>query len=329
MSSKKVLGIGNALVDILTPIKSDDLLQQFSLPKGSMQLVEDSTKNNILKQTSSLPSEKASGGSAANTIHGLAKLKMATSFIGKVGKDDLGELYKNDMVEAGIDPLLKTSDVTSTGTAIAFVSEDSERTFATYLGAAIEVSAIDLTPDQFVGYDYFYIEGYLVQNHDLIETAVKMAKDNGLQVVLDLASFNVVEGNLDFLQYIVKEYVNIIFANEEEAKSFTGKEPEEALNALADIVDIAVVKVGSQGSLIKSEGKKYEVGTIKVNAVDTTGAGDQYAAGFLYGLINDQPLDVCGKIGALMAGTVIESIGGRIKTEVWDGLYPKIQQLMS
>ncbi|NBC82541.1 MAG: adenosine kinase [Bacteroidetes bacterium] len=329
MSSKKVLGIGNALVDILTPIKSDDLLQDFSLPKGSMQLVEDDTKANILQQTSSLPSEKASGGSAANTIHGLAKLKVDTSFIGKVGQDDLGQLYKNDMVEAGIHPLLKTSDVTSTGTAIAFVSEDSERTFATYLGAAIEVSSHDLTPDQFIGYDYFYIEGYLVQNHDLIETAVKMAKENGLQVVLDLASFNVVEGNLDFLQYIVKEYVNIIFANEEEAKSFTGKEPKEALNALAEIVDIAVVKIGSQGSLIKSGSQQYEVVTIKVNAVDTTGAGDQYAAGFLYGLINDQSLEVCGKIGALMAGTVIESIGGRIKPEVWDGLYPNIQKLMN
>ena len=123
------------------------------------------------------------------------------------------------------------------------ISSDSQRTFATYLGSAVELSASDLKREFFEGFDYFHIEGYLVQNHELIESAVKLAKDCGLKVCIDMASFNIVEENLEFLTNLVKDHVDIVFANEEEAKSFTGKEPEEALNEIAAMCDLAVVKV--------------------------------------------------------------------------------------
>ena len=168
--------------------------------------------------------------------------------------------------------------------AVALVSPDSERTFATFLGAAVEISASDLKLEDFQGYDYFHIEGYLVQNYDLIETAVKLAKEAGCKVTIDMASYNVVEDNLEFLTRIVKEYVDIVFANEEEAKAFTGKEPREALDAIAEMTDIAVVKIGSKGSMVKRGDKVYTAGVIKANSIDTTGAGDLYAAGFIYGL---------------------------------------------
>jgi sugar/nucleoside kinase (ribokinase family) len=230
------------------------------------------------------------------------------------------------MLKAGINPQLLRSKA-ATGTALALVSPDSERTFAVNLGAAIEMTANDITPNLFEGYDYFHIEGYLVQNHSLIEKALKVAKSSGLKVSLDLASYNVVESNLDFLKRMVTEYVDIVFANEEEAKAFTQKSPEEALDLLAEITEIAIVKIGAKGSYIKKGNEKHQVGVIKANSIDTTGAGDLYASGFLYGLSKGLPLNVCGKIGALLSGKVIEVIGPKMSSETWATLKEKVKQI--
>jgi sugar/nucleoside kinase (ribokinase family) len=320
----KVLGMGNALVDVMTIISSDEILATLGLPKGSMQLVDDQLSNRVLENTKHLKSVIASGGSAANTIHGIAKLGVETGFIGKVGKDEMGNLFKTDLENSNIKPLLLESS-TASGKAIAFVSPDSERTFATYLGAAVELSASDLTPEMFQGYQYFHIEGYLVQNHDLIETAVKLAKKQGLKVSLDLAAFNVVEANLTFLQHIIKNYVDIVFANEDEAKAFTGSEPFAAVDQIAEICEIAVVKVGKKGSLIKTNNQLTQVGIIDVNSIDTTGAGDLYAAGFLTGLIKGKTTEECGKMGALLAGKVIENLGAKISEANWSFIFAHLK----
>jgi len=319
----KILGMGNALVDMLIQIDNDDFLAKNKLPKGSMQLVDWDTSKNILSMSEGMERKQASGGSAANTIHGLAKLGVETGFIGKIGKDELGDFFKKDLFAAGVNPELAESS-TKSGLAVALVSPDSERTFATFLGAAVEISAEDLNNEMFQGYDYFHIEGYLVQNYDLIERAVQLAKANNLKVSLDLASFNVVEDNLEFLQRIVKEYVDIVFANEEEAKSFTGKEPEEALNDIAEIADYAIVKIGSKGSMVKHQGKVYTAGVIDAKSVDTTGAGDLYASGFLYGLHKGLSLDEAARIGSITAGNVIEVIGAKMDEERWRNIYDKI-----
>lgn len=313
----KILGLGNALVDIMTKLESDNLLKELNLPKGSMQLVDSNTSTDIINKTNKLQKTLTSGGSAANTIHGLAILGVNTGFIGKVGNDKMGDFFMSDMKDSGIKPQLLKSQ-TPTGKAIALVSPDSERTFATYLGAAVELTADDLNQDMFIGYKYFHIEGYLVQNHKLIEESIKMAKKEGLKVSLDLASYNVVEDNLDFLQRIVSDYVDIVFANEEEAKSFTGKEPDEALDIIGEMCEIAVVKIGKDGSLIKVNNITYKSGVIDANRVDTTGAGDLYAAGFLYGLINNETMTKCGDLGALLAGKVIETMGAKITKDGWD-----------
>ncbi len=323
---KKVLGIGNALVDIMTRLDHDNYLEVFELPKGSMTLVDARKSKSVIEGTEHLEKSKASGGSAANTIHGLAKLGMETTFIGKIGRDEWGDFFYDDLVNNKISPGIFYSE-TESGRAVALVSRDSERTFATYLGAAVEMTAKDLENEQFSGHDYFYIEGYLVQNHALIEQALKLARANNLKVALDLASYNVVEENLEFLKKIVKEYVDILFANETEARAFTGKFPEEALDEIAGMVDIAVVKVGSKGSLIKQGDRKYEADIIKANSLDTTGAGDLYAAGFLFGLANDYPLDKCGMIGSILGGNIIEVIGAKMDEKRWDEIRDLIQKL--
>ncbi len=322
----KVLGMGNALVDILTRMEDDELLKRLDFPKGSMQLVDAETSSKVLEHIAHLKMEQASGGSAANTIHGLSCLGVQTGFLGKVGNDDLGEFFKNDMSSNNIEPKLLTS-ANASGKAIALISPDSERTFATFLGAAVELSPDDIVEDLFHGYTHFHIEGYLVYNQPLIEKALKCAKDAKLIVSLDLASFNVVEDNHAFLKDMVSKYVDILFANEEEAKAFTKKEEKEALEEMAKDCNIAVLKLGSKGSIIKHFETTFEVGVIPANSIDTTGAGDLYAAGFLYGLLNFLPIEKCGEIGALLSGNVIEVVGPKMETERWDKIHSELEKL--
>ena len=323
---KKVLGIGNALVDILIRIDNDKILEELELPRGSMQLVDAERSARVLKACEQFEKSLASGGSAANTIAGIAKLGVFASFIGTINKDEMGEVFKNDLLQSNIKPLLIHSN-TPTGTAATLISKDSERTFATHLGAAVELSAEDLTDTLFSGHDYFYIEGYLVQNHDLLEKALSLAKKHNQKIFLDLASYNVVEDNIDFLKYIVENYVDVLFANEEEAKAFTRKNPEEAIHDLASLCEIAIVKVGKKGSMIKSGNEFYKIGIIDAESLDTTGAGDQYAAGFMYGLSNDYDLKKCGEIASIMSGKVIEHYGARILSNQWVNIKKRIASL--
>ncbi|MBE0647885.1 MAG: adenosine kinase [Bacteroidales bacterium] len=323
---KKILGIGNALVDILIRIDDETLLEQLNLPKGSMQLVNKERSDEVLLALKNVPHSLAAGGSAANTIHGLGMLGASTGYIGVIGHDDFGKSFEQDMRDASVEPILIQSD-TETGRAITLITPDSERTFATYLGAAVELSASGirhLASGIFANYDYLHIEGYLVQNHDLIRTAVQLAKENGLLVSLDLASYNVVEANHAFLDDIVKKYVDIVFANEEESKAFTGFEPEDALHHLAQFCEVAVVKTGSKGSMVKSQGVVTEISIIPVSPIDSTGAGDLYAAGFLYGHSLGWPLLKCGEAGALLAGNIIEELGAKMPLARWKALMSKM-----
>jgi len=239
------------------------------------------------------------------------------SFIGKVGRDELGNFYEKDMVEAGLTPVLMRAVQSPTGTAVALVTPDSERTFATHLGAATELMAEELQPEYFKGYHILYLEGYLIFNLPLLEQACRLARENSMYVALDLASYNVVNAMLPDFRRIVTEYVDIVFANEEEARAFTGLGPVEALTDLSEKCNIAVVKTGSDGSWIKRGDEVIKVDALKVNALDTTGAGDLYSAGFLYGFSNGFSLDKCGMFGSILAGKVIEVIGARMPEEKW------------
>ncbi len=324
----KVLVMGNALVDMMTELPNDNLLKELGLQKGSMQLVDKNFSNKALEKTSHLKSKEASGGSAANTACGLAAMGVETAFIGKVGKDRLGEVFQKDLAHYGTQPILQHSS-NETGLALALVSPDSERTFATYLGAAVEMEPEDLNVSMFRGYTHFYVEGYLVQHHELIRRAVELAKECELDVVLDLASFNVVEDNFDFLHFLVKEYADIVFANADEARAYTnGKNPEDALNEIAQDCWIAVVKTGKSGSLIQNGNQVFRIPAETVNCIDTTGAGDLYAAGFLYGLLNELSLPLCGEIGSILAGKVIEVIGAKIPDTSWPDIKNLIKKIV-
>lgn len=322
----KVLGMGNALVDIITQIENDEVLEELGLPRGSMTLVDLDTSSFIYKETTGMPKSQASGGSSANTIHGLAHLGVETGFVGTVGNDDMGKFFKKDLQENNITPVLFRT-MNETGRAMALISSDSERTFATYLGAAVELSAEDISRDIFEGYDYFYIEGYLVQNQEMIEKAMRLASQANLKVCLDLASYNVVEANREFFKELIYKYVDILFANEEEIKALNGKAPEEAARELCSQVELAVIKMGAEGSFCCSDGELIRVGVRPSKPIDTTGAGDLYAAGFLYGHMNGLSVETCGKIGAILSGRVIEMIGAKMDEATWEVLRREIKAL--
>jgi len=322
---KKVLGIGNALVDILIKIDDDQLLETLKLPKGSMQLVDQAFASKVLEMTAEAPKEVASGGSAANTIHGLAHLGVPTGYVGKIGVDEYGDIFRSDMLDKSISPHLFTGNQ-ATGRAHAIISKDGERTFATYLGAAVELADRDLDQIPFEDYQLLHIEGYLVQNQNLIKKGMKLAKDHGLKVSIDMASYNVVEAHKTFLYTLIKDYVDIVFANEEESKVLTGLEPADAVRKIAEIADIAVVKVGARGALIQDQSNFYAIEAIEATPLDTTGAGDLYAAGFLYGMVHNYPIEKSGKIGALLGGKVIETLGAHLTPDAWRKIKDALSQ---
>ncbi len=314
----KVIGIGNALTDIVIPLSSYDLIDELELPHGGMVMIDNEKFEYILNKTKDLEKSYVAGGSAANTTYGLSKLGVDTSFIGKVGDDEIGALYEKDLTTNGIKSLLQKSKSTHTGCAITFVTPDSERTFATYLGAASELSVDDLKDEYFIGKDLLHIEGYLLFNYELVRSVMELAKKHGLKVSLDLAAHNFVMDNRDEITDIVKTYVDVCFANEEESKALTAVEPEKALDVIADYCKYAIVKLGSKGSLVKQGDNFEKIDIVKAVPVDTTGAGDLFASGFLYGLINKNSLKECGNLGSLLGATVIQNYGARINNEDWE-----------
>ena len=251
---KKILGIGNALVDILVHIDNDEILDRLGLQKGGMEMIDAQRKREILEVIANMPQTLATGGSTSNTIHGLARLGAEAGYIGKVGNDELGKLFREECQRFGVIPHLIESKE-DTGVAITFISSNAERTFATYLGAAATMQPNEVDEQILDNYDIIHIEGYLIFNHELILTVCQKAKEHGLQISMDMASYNLIESNLDFVKMLLRDYVDIIFANEEEAKAFAGVENVEALHVLSESCPIAIVKVGKDGSYIKMNGE--------------------------------------------------------------------------
>lgn len=315
---KCVIGIGNALTDMLVNLSNDNVLTEYQLAKGSMSLVDSQLQTAISKSVAGLPYSLSLGGSAANTIRAMARLGTPTAFIGKVGEDNTGDFYEQALRNIGVTPYILRSENKS-GKCVALVSKDGERTFVTHLGAALDLTAEEIDGAIFDSYDYLYIEGYLVQDHDLIRKTIERAKEHRLKVVIDLASFNVVEENRDFLRDIVERYVDILFANEDEARAFSGEsEPINALQYISSMCELAVVKIGTRGALIKRGEELVHVGIMAAaKRVDTTGAGDFYAAGFMAGLCEGLTLRQCGTMGAITAGKVIEIVGTTLSEEAW------------
>ena len=323
----KILGIGNALTDVSVILRSDDLLTKLGLPKGGMIHIDDQLFDRIQQMIGQHQVTITPGGSIANSCRAMGHLGVAVGFVGKVGHDTIGDLYAKSLTDVGVENFLVVSPTLSSGVCTSFISHDGERTFADHMEASIDLRAEDLKPEIFKEYKYLFLEGYLVQNHALIEQAAKLAKEAGMQVAMDMASYNIILEDHDFYSYLVKEYIDIIFANEEEAKAFTGFGPYEAACELAQCCDIAIIKLGAKGSLIATRGQRSEVCAEKADCIDSTGAGDYFAAGFLYGLINGHSLKECAMIGSIMGAEVVQVIGTELTQDKWNEIKHKIEKI--
>ncbi len=312
-----VFGFGNTLVDILIQV-DDSHIAELDLKKGTLHLVDEPKMGDLLERFSGTDQRVVPAGSCANTIFALSSLGADVMLCGKIGEDAHGDLYEEIMIRDRVSSGVKRSTDTGTGRVLNLVTPDGERTFLVNLGAALTLKKEELEDviDDLKTSGIFHTEVYTVAHGDLRDSALHLldaAKKNKVRISLDLSDSVLIGRNLDFLREVVRKYVDIAFFNEEEAKTFTGLEPEEAVKEISKMCEIAVVKLGPKGSLIKSGESEdvIRIDALRANAVDTTGAGDFYAAGFLYGLSRKRDLRTCGTIGSVIAGKIVEQIGAR------------------
>jgi len=313
-----VVGVGSALMDILL-FESEQFVADHGLIKGGMEMVGPERADELLAASANSSAARlVPGGSACNTTIGLGRLCGKAFFIGTRGDDELGRSLETSISSNNVTPRLHTSS-TPTGRVLSVITPDAERTMLTYLGASSETSAEIISPDLFRGADMVHVEGYLLFNEPLIRAIGASAAAAEAPVSLDLASFTVVEAKLDLVKELVRKHVSVLLANEDEARSYTGSSNElEALKILAGDAECAVVKIGKRGSYVCINDEITKIEPFgSGSALDTTGAGDLWASGFIYSLINGKPVAECGRIASLCGYEVCQVEGAHIPEEGW------------
>lgn len=323
--STRITGIGAALVDLLINEK-DEFLEKIGKEKGGMTLVEDSQEiENILGKTDK-KAEVVAGGAACNTIVGVAKLGGDAMFIGMRGKDEYGDKYEEQLKNNNVRSEFFLSDM-PTGKVLSIITPDAQRSMITFLGASSGLDPEKITSGMFKDTKIAVIEGYLLFNRGLMMAALKAAKEAKALIALDLASFEVVKASRDILDDIILDYVDILIANEDEAEAFTGLTDELlALDKMSKNVEYAVLKLGKKGSFVSHKDRIIKIDPLEgANAIDTTGAGDLWAAGFLFGLANKYSIEKSGKIASACGYEVVQVIGAQIPEQGWE----RIKQIMA
>ena len=324
-SGPVVVGVGSALVDILAR-ETDDFLEKSGAIKGGMVYVDAAHIDRVLAGSAATPTV-VPGGSACNTVVGVSKLGVAARFVGRCGRGAMGKFFENALRSHLVEPVLTRSG-SPTGRVLSIITPDAERSMFTFLGAAAEIQPQDLDHGCFEGAAIVHIEGYLLFNPSVMQAALSAAKAAGAMVSLDLASFNVVEESRALLADIVRDYVDILIANEDEARAYTGHtDPEPALEALSRDVGIAALKLGPRGSRVACDGRVVHVAPVgDGRAVDTTGAGDLWAAGFLFGLTRGYPLAACGAIGSACGYEVCQVVGASLPDQGWERIRKSLEK---
>jgi sugar/nucleoside kinase (ribokinase family) len=313
--SHSILGVGSPILDFI--IKVDEpFIQKVGGAKGGMELVSLNQFHQLLKLAES-ESIQIAGGSATNTIKGLANFGHVCSITGKLCKDSAGAKVIQAVHNLAIKPLYEYS-TTPTGMALCFVTPDNERTLRTYPGASVEMTGADLNPEWFDGVNLVHIEGYTLLNEGLTERAMELAKNAGAKVSFDLASFEIATRYKERIVDLLVRYVDILFANQLEAFTFTGvADPEKAVDVLSDMCHTAVIFLGDKGGWAAHGAEKCYYEAFKANPLDTTGAGDLFASGFLHGILENYPIKKCARLGAHTASIVVGVYGAEIPTDQW------------
>ena len=314
-----VVGIGNAIVDVLTQA-DDALVEQQGLPKGGMTLIDGPRAESLYDRMG--PAREISGGSAANTLAGVASLGGRAAFIGKVRNDQIGGIFRHDIRAAGVH--FETPPATSgppSGRCLIFVTPDAQRTMATFLGAATELGPDGVDPEVIAAAKVTYMEGYLFDPPAAKAAFVKaaeIARAAGRKVSLTLSDPFCVERHRAAFRDLVEHHVDILFANEQEICALYQVEGfDAALQAVRNHCEVAALTRSEQGSVVLAGDEIHVVDAAPVEkVVDTTGAGDLYAAGFLFGYTRGDSLYDCGRIGAIAAAEIISHFGARPEVDL-------------
>ena len=316
MHSNDVYGIGHALVDLQYPVDTA-FLRDHGIAKGVMTLVNEDRQAELQAALAPSAVNSASGGSAANTMIALARYGGRAHYAFRVGDDQWGDYYCRDLSEAGVDSGAAAQGRGKTGQCMVFVTPDADRTMNTFLGASAGIGPIQVEHEVLRRSRFVYLEGYLLTSHpgmELCDLARRLARNEEVGVSLTLSDPAIVEAFGERFHQLVDSGVDLLFCNEEEALVFTGAaELERAVSELAHRVPIAVVTRGAEGALVGVGKTRVQVDAVPVQAVDTTGAGDSFAGGFLFGICRDFGIADSARLGCFAAAEVVSKLGPRLE----------------
>ncbi|WP_020614536.1 adenosine kinase [Sediminispirochaeta bajacaliforniensis] len=312
-----VYGIGNPLIDIFVEVEDEDL-EKLGLYKGTMHLIDEERRHELLRFIDSKQKIYGCGGSCPNTMVALASFGIRSALAGKINQDHFGEIYRNKLHEIGVDSYLKDGTL-PTGSSIILISPDSERTMNTFLGACREYGPEDVDDDAIAGADFFHFTGYMWDTENqkaAILYGIEIAKKAGKKVVFDVADPFAVSRNREAFLKLIEEKADLVFANGEEARIlFDNYDAYECARSLGKLGVSGVVKNGKQGSFVVCEGEILRIPVKGKEPVDTTGAGDMYAAGFILGLSEKRTLFESGLIASFLAGEIVQRWGAQFPLE--------------
>lgn len=314
MALYDVFGVGNALVDIQARV-DEEFLTDLSLDKGIMTLVDDERQSNVLGQLDGRPLNRCAGGSAANTIVAIAELGGSAGYIGKVGHDGIGEFFLKDMSDLGVS-IQVTPSTQPTGTCAVLITDDAQRTMLTNLAASTTLGPEDIDEDKIANSKYVYVEGYLLTGDSTKAAAYKafeLAKKHNVKIAFTASDPFLVNMIRDEIWDLITGPVDLFFCNEEEAKSLTGE--SDALQCAVKIhehCENVALTLGGKGSIVMHGGEEFPIEGIKVDAIDTTGAGDMYAGAMLYGITNGLDWRTSGHLASQAAGRIVSQLGARL-----------------
>lgn len=311
-----VFGMGNPLIDILVDV-DDEFIEKHGLTKGVFHPVDWETMKALLNEIHDMEKVIMPGDSTANTLVGVANFGGKAIFCGCVGDDEHGIYYDQEFARQNVTSALKKAKL-PTGKAVCLITPDNQRTFMTYFGSALEIKTEHVVEEDIKNSEIVHLTGYQLEDANLKKVAhyiIALAKKHGKKLSIDFADPGVISRNKEEFLKLLPD-VDIIFVNELEAVALTGKEEEDALLELAQHCDVAVVKLGEKGSLIYDHGAIHTIPSSKADVIDTTGAGDMYAAGILYGLTHDIPLEKAGEMASNAAAQVVSQKGARLNRKI-------------
>jgi sugar/nucleoside kinase (ribokinase family) len=321
-----LVGVGSPITDLVAQVP-ESFLPLVPGEKGGMVLVDDAEMGRMLSLLDSPPAY-ATGGSAANATFNAARLGLRTAFVGKLGGDSLARDYVERFARAGVDVSRFKRGKGASARCLALVTPDAQRTMRTSLGAAMTLSPGEISAEDFRGARHAHIEGYLVFNHELCETVLNAARAAGCTISLDLSAFEVVNAWRDWMFTQFGHGIDIVFANEDEIRALypgRGGDYEALARELASHGVTAAVKMGREGAWIAKGGEVHRNPPVHLrDAIDTNGAGDAWAAGFLFGYLRDRPLGECGAIASIMGSETVRHLGPMIPDSAWAGVRKRI-----